>query len=115
MTADDFRQVALSFPESEERSHIHHPDFRVQGRIFATLNYPAKGWGMVKLPPQEQSAFVLANPNAFVPVKGKWGLQGCTSVRLEAANAGALKRALALAWQQAATRQSKRKPPSKRR
>jgi hypothetical protein len=119
MTANDFRRLALGFPEVEERAHMHHPDFRVQGRIFATLNYPGKGWGMVRLPPEEQSAFVHAHPQAFVPVKGAWGRQGCTSVRLEAAEAGWLKRALAVAWHAAVgqkkwTRPARTKPSANR-
>jgi hypothetical protein len=44
MTAKDFRQIALSLPESIESAHMDHPDFRVDGKIFATLDAPSKGW-----------------------------------------------------------------------
>ena len=44
MTAAEFRRLALSLPEAEEREHMHHPDFRVGGKIFATLGYPDKSW-----------------------------------------------------------------------
>jgi hypothetical protein len=37
MTADDFREIALSMQDAEERSHMGHPDFRANGRIFSTL------------------------------------------------------------------------------
>ena len=52
MTPDDFRRLALSFPEAAEHAHMHHPDFRVRGKIFATLGYPHDNWAMVKLPPE---------------------------------------------------------------
>jgi len=53
VTAREFRQMALSFPETEARSHMGHPDFRVAGKIFATLGYPDKDSGMVKVTPME--------------------------------------------------------------
>ncbi|MGI8990776.1 MAG: MmcQ/YjbR family DNA-binding protein [Bryobacteraceae bacterium] len=101
MTVDEFRLMALSFPEASEGAHMNHPDFRVRGRIFATLHYPDEQWGMVKLPPEEQEVFIQSDPAAFVPVKGGWGRQGCTNVRLEAVKKTALRRALALAWRNA--------------
>jgi len=79
-----------------------HPDFRVRGRIFATLGYPDKSWGMVKLTPEEQQEFVREYPEFFLPVKGAWGRQGCTNVRLDAADDETLGRAITLAWQNAA-------------
>ena len=85
MTVDDFRRIALGIPGALESTHMAHPDFRVRGRIFATLAYPTQAWGMVKLTPEQQRAFVLAAPSAFVPVKGAWGEKGATSVRLAAA------------------------------
>ena len=101
MTAEEFREMALSFPETVEKAHRDHPDFRVSGRIFATLSYPDESWGMVKLPPDQQEAFVAAEPKGFVPVKGAWGRQGCTSVRLEDAKKSTLRRAMAVAWEEA--------------
>jgi hypothetical protein len=97
MTADDFRRVVLSMPEAVEGSHMQHPDFRVRGKIFATLS-PGEVSGMVKLAPEQQQAFVKANPRMFVPCNGAWGRNGCTSVRLEAADEATLRRAVALAW-----------------
>ena len=81
---------------------MDHPDFRVSGKIFATLGYPEKGWAMVKLPPEEQHNFVQAYAGVFVPVKGTWGLRGATSVRLKAAHQTVAHRALAAAWRNAA-------------
>ena len=72
MTADDFRRLALSFPETEERAHMNHPDFRVRGKIFATLNHPDAEWGMVKLSPEQQLNFVDAAPEAFNAPKANW-------------------------------------------
>ncbi|MGC2530004.1 MAG: MmcQ/YjbR family DNA-binding protein [Candidatus Acidiferrum sp.] len=102
MTPNDFRKLALSLPETEERAHMKHPDFRVAGKIFATLGYPNKTRAMVKVTPVEQEMLVLAEPAAFAPVNGAWGRQGCTSVILKAAKKTTLRRALAAAWQLAA-------------
>ena len=102
MTAAEFRRIALSLPETAESSHMHHPDFRVAGKIFATLGYPEKGWGMVKLFPDQQEELVKSAPDAFIPVKGKWGLRGATSVRLKNAKAAALRKAMRAAWLNAA-------------
>jgi|SRR5437773_11057822 len=72
MTANDFRKLALSFPEVIESAHMHHPDFRVGGKIFATLGYPDKDWAMVKLTRDKQKEFVQSNPGVFKLVKGAW-------------------------------------------
>lgn len=102
MTPDDFRRIALSFPETEERAHMDHPDFRVRGKVFATLGYPEKGWAMVKLAPEQQHNFVGAHPAAFVPVTGAWGRRGATSVRLKAVRKSIVRTALAAAWRNTA-------------
>jgi len=102
MTAATFRRLALSLPESLEGSHMGHPDFRVGGKIFATLAAPDPSFAMVKLTPDQQEAFVSAEPEVFLPVKGKWGLQGATNVRLRPARAGSVKTALATAWRNTA-------------
>jgi hypothetical protein len=102
VTSSDFRRIALSFPEAVESAHQDHPDFRVGGKVFATLGYPEKGWGMVKLPPKEQVFFIEAEPDAFQPAKGAWGLRGSTIVQLRAANKSSLRRALAAAWRNVA-------------
>src|SRR5258708_36948826 len=85
VTAEQFRRLALGFPEAFESSHMKHPDFRVRGgKLFATLAYPDKTWGMVKLTPEQQEEFVGAAPEGFVPGKGGWGRGGRTSVSLRA-------------------------------
>src|SRR5271154_7485763 len=83
MTETDFRRLALGFPEASESAHMDHPDFRVRGKIFATLGYPDHNWGMVKLTPEQQTSLVRAEPTIFVPAKGAWGRRGSTTVRLE--------------------------------
>jgi hypothetical protein len=99
MTANEFREMALNLKGATESAHMNHPDFRAHGRIFATLGYPDKSWGMVKLPPEDQKRFVQLHPQAFVPAKGAWGLQGSTTVRLDRAQPDVLAQALELAWQ----------------
>jgi hypothetical protein len=96
MTASEFRRIALSMPEAVESAHMHHPDFRVGGKIFATLGYPNDQYGMVVLPPDEQANFVKSD--AFMPAKGTWGTRGSTCVRLDAVEAPTLRRAIKIAW-----------------
>jgi hypothetical protein len=102
MTSNDFRKIALSLPEVEERAHMNHPDFRVAGKIFATLGYPDKARGMVKLSPEEQHYFSKDYPDAFIPVKGVWGRRGATSVHLKAAKKDILAKAIQAAWRNTA-------------
>ena len=98
MGVNEFRRMALSLPEASESRHMGHPDFRVRGKIFATLGYPSAGWGVVKLTPDQQELFVQLEPDAFVPVKGAWGLRGATSVALRTAPKGMVRKALIAAW-----------------
>lgn len=102
LTLDGFRRMALSLPEVTEEAHMGHPDFRVRGKIFATLCAPDEEWGMVKLTPEQQDAFVDSAPAVFTPVKGGWGRGGATNVRLRAATARILRPALMTAWSNAA-------------
>jgi hypothetical protein len=102
MTAKDFRQIALALPEAEERAHMDHPDFRVAGKIFATLGYPDKGHGMVKLSPEDQHYFCKDYPKVFLPVKGAWGRRGATSVALKAGKKDTLRKAIESAWRNTA-------------
>jgi hypothetical protein len=99
MSANRFRRVALGLPEVVEGAHGGHPDFRVGKRVFASLGYPDKNWGMVKLTPEQQAVLVEAEPEIFRPVPGGWGKQGNTNVRLAKADATTLKSALTMAWQ----------------
>src|SRR3569833_1808157 len=77
-SADDFRRIALSFPGAEEGSHMAHPDFRVGGKIFATLGSPNADFGMVQLMPEQQEDFMKLAPEAFSPASGAWGRGGST-------------------------------------
>ena len=97
MTANEFRALALAIEGASESAHMGHPDFRIDGKIFATLGYPDEDWGMVKLPPEQQNEFAQREPNSFIPVKGAWGRQGSTSVLLEQVEARSLEHALRIA------------------
>jgi hypothetical protein len=105
VTSDDFRKLALSFPEAIESAHMRHPDFRVAGRIFATLGYPDKNSALVKLRPDEQKEFVRINSEVFRPVKGAWGRQGSTNIYLPAAKIEIVREALTAAWRNTAPKQ----------
>ena len=105
MTLNDFRRLALSFPEATEAEHMNHPDFRVAGKIFATLAYPDKTYGMVKLPPLDQGKFIQEWPEVFTPVPGYWGKNGATHVNLKKATKKTLQPALAAAWRNVAPKQ----------
>src|SRR5262245_44566304 len=96
MTADDFRCLALSLPEAVESSHMDHPDFRVGGKIFASLG-PDEDWGMVKLTPAEQKSFMRDEPKAYQPFAGAWGKRGCTKVILRSANELTVRQAITAA------------------
>jgi len=98
LTANDFRRLALALPETAEHAHMDHPDFRVCGKIFATLGYPGKGWGMVKLTPEQQHYFAKDYPEVFIPSKGAWGRQGSTTVHLKSVDKETLKKAISAAW-----------------
>ena len=102
MTANEFRRLALSLPEAAEAEHMDHPDFRVGGKIFATLGFPGEAWGMVKLPAGEQATFLAAQPEVFRPANGAWGRRGCTIVQLKKAKKSLVKEALAIAWRSTA-------------
>jgi YjbR len=113
MTPNQFRRLALSFPDTEERAHHHHPDFRVKGKLFATLGYPDASRAMVKLTPEQQAEFVNDCPDVFSPVTGAWGRQGCTSVLLPKATKSMLQPAVVAAVQNGllAAGKPKKKPP----
>lgn len=99
MNADDFRRLALSLEGAEEGSHMGSPDFRVGGRIFATLASQSQGYGNLMLNPEQQSAFVEELPDVFLPIAGGWGRSGSTHIRLAKANEDLLAGALRTAWQ----------------
>ena len=86
MTPSDFRRIALSLEGAEEGSHMGSPDFRVGGRIFATLAAQARGYGNLMLTPEQQAIFVAEAPDVFIPIPGGWGRNGATHLKLSAAN-----------------------------
>jgi hypothetical protein len=99
VTADKFRALALELPETIEGAHMGHPDFRVRGKIFASLG-PKEAWGMIKLSPDEQAKFVRAAAGSFEPFNGAWGLRGATKICLEEAKVAVVRKALVAAWRQ---------------
>jgi len=113
LSHEDFRRIALGMDGAAESAHMGHPDFRVNGRIFATL-HPDLKCGMVKLTPGQQQKFVLENPATFVPEKGAWGRAGCTSVRLDLVEEDTLGEAMTLAWQNIATNRAAARPKGRR-
>ena len=98
MKAEDFRRIALSFEGTEEGSHMGAADFRVGGRIFATLASQDKGYGNLMLTPELQAEFVGELPDVFLPIHGGWGRMGATHIRLAKANEDVLTGALRAAW-----------------
>ena len=99
MTSGDFRRIALGMKGAVEGAHMGHPDFRANGRIFATLS-PDPAWGcVVRLTPEQQRELVEADPETFVPAKGAWGRAGATMVRLASADGDTVGEAMTLACQ----------------
>jgi hypothetical protein len=109
VTSDDFRRIALSMPEAVEQAHMGHPDFRVKKKIFATLGPPGTDRGMVKLTPEQQREFALADPTVFKPVNGAWGRQGATYVHLERADEATVHEAITAAFRNIAVPPARRK------
>lgn len=101
MTPSEFRRIALSLANAVEGAHMGHADFRVSGKIFATLSYPDKNCGMVVLSPDQQQEYVQKDPDTFVPASGAWGRAGCTIVRLGSVDEETIGEAMTLAWQNA--------------
>ena len=98
MKAADFRRIALTMPEAVEGSHFGNADFRVNGKIFATLGLEKEGYGVLLLTPEQQSGMVEDEPDIFSPVPGGWGRKGSTRVRLAKVAPDILKAALRTAW-----------------
>ena len=98
MKANDFRRIALSLVGAEESSHMGSPDFRVGGRIFATLASQGQGYGNLMLTLEQQREFVQELPEVFLPIPGGWGRMGMTHIRLAQANEDVLTGALRAAW-----------------
>jgi hypothetical protein len=109
LSAEDFRRIALGMKDAIESAHMGHPDFRIAGKIFATLHADRKH-GMVKLTPEQQETFVRDHPAAFAPENGAWGRQGCTAVRLDAADEDTVGEAMTLAWRNSAIKPVKHRP-----
>lgn len=116
-TADDFRRIALSLPGAEEGSHFGAVDFRVGGRIFATLASVKEGYGNLMLTPEQQHAFVEEAPDTFLPIHGGWGRMGATHIRLAAASEDVLEGALRTAWKIRVDKNDRTKPkrPARRK
>ena len=98
MTSQDFRRIALSLPGAEEGSHMGAVDFRVGGRIFATLASVSQGYGNLMLTPELQAGFLADLPEVFLPIAGGWGRMGMTHIRLTKASAEVMEGALRTAW-----------------
>jgi hypothetical protein len=109
MTIDEFRKMALEIPNAVERAHMNHPDFRVAGRIFASLGVPDENWGIVKLTPEQQHTFIEKAPEVFKPSSGAWGRQGYTNVYLPTANAPVVRAALDAAAKNVGSKKKKRR------
>jgi hypothetical protein len=118
MKAADFRRIAMSMEGAEEGSHMGSADFRVGGRIFATLASQGQGFGNLMLTPEQQADFVAGLPDVFLPVAGGWGKSGATHIRLAAANEDVLTGALRAAWKvrvEKNAKAGKKKPRGKSR
>jgi hypothetical protein len=98
MNVADFRRIALGLPGAEESSHMGQPDFRVDGRLFATLASAKQGYGNLRLTMEQQTAFVEEMPEVFLPIPGGWGRIGMTHIRLAEASEDVLYGALHTAW-----------------
>jgi hypothetical protein len=115
MTVDDFRELALGFDNTEESAHMGAADFRVGGRIFATLAHGHLGLGNLMLSPELQKSLIDEAPEVFFPVSGGWGRMGATHIRLAEATPEQLLKGLQLAWNLRVQKNAKSKKPSGKR
>ena len=115
MTPNGFRKLALRLPDTEEREHMNHPDFRVRGKIFATLGYPSTAYGMVSVWPEQQAAIVKAHPEMFSVIPGKWGEKGATRVHLYEASEDVVAEAIQHAWDKHTAKTNSRRKRAKTR
>lgn len=104
-----FRRLALAFPNAVESSHMNHPDFRLNDRIFATLSAQENARGVVKLTPEQQLSFITEYPEAFSPVQGGWGRMGMTYVHLDQADEFLMQGALSTAFNNLVKKQTEKK------
>lgn len=102
MNAAEFRAAALGLPGVVEAAHMGHPDFRVRGKVFASLGYPDESWAMVKLTREQQRFYLEKAPAIFNPCNGAWGRQGCTNIHLASASKALLTTALGAAYENVA-------------
>jgi len=114
MRPDDFRRMALALDGAIESSHMGHPDFRVNNRIFATL-HDGDRFGMVALMPEQQQELIDGHPEMFSPEAGAWGRGGSTRVHLASARQEVLGEALTLAWQNAVRKTSAKRSTGKKK
>ena len=108
-----FRRLALQLPGAVESSHMNHPDFRLNGRIFATLSAQEKGYGVLKLTLEQQQSFIAEQPHAFSPVQGGWGRMGMTFVHLHEVDEALIAGALSTAYHNLQKKQAEKKPAGK--
>jgi len=109
MTSDQFRNSALALPGAVESQHMNHPDFRIGGKIFASLGYPDEISAMVKLTPEQQLEFITKSPEVFNPCAGAWGLRGATNVHLPLAKTSEIRSALKIAHENVQQKLKKKK------
>jgi YjbR len=114
MTPRDFTRLALALEGAEQGSHMGAVDFRVGGRIFATLAAVDQGYGNLMLSPEQQAAFVAELPDVFVPIAGGWGRMGATHVRLSRVTRDVLRGALEAAWKRRRDLNAKARPARRR-
>jgi hypothetical protein len=109
MNADDFRKLALEISGAIESSHMNHPDFRIEGKVFASLGYPDDHHGMVRLTPEQQAAMISETSAVFASCAGAWGRQGSTKVTLDPASPVLVRTALETAARNIAEKQTRRR------
>ena len=114
MTVNEFRRIALGMDGAIESSHMGHPDFRANGKIFATIHHDHES-GMVKLTPEQQERFLHDDPKSFTPESGAWGRAGCTKVMFNGVDQETLGEAMTMAWQNTAKTKPAKRPVSSKR
>src|SRR5258706_10640269 len=97
VTVEAVRQLALSFPETDEHPHFDRKAVHVKKKIFATLDEKRKRL-MVKLTVTDQSVFCSYNNTVIYPVPGGWGRNGATYIELSKVKKSMFEDALTTAY-----------------
>jgi hypothetical protein len=91
------RKLALSFEGAVELPHFEKTSFRINKKIFATMDIKSKRVCLL-LSLIDQSVFSAVDKSVIYPVPNKWGKKGATYVELQKVRKDLFRDALTCAY-----------------